>query len=298
MIKHTNTPEVVRDCGVDCLSDVVTTANNFDLDIKQYTAVATYGLTNRVDVSVAIPILDVYFGTWSTSTIQRIGTKNRIDQSGCPPHFFVSATCLTSTKETFNEGRSAQGIGDVILRIKGTAVRWGDRAAFTLGTDVRLPTGDEYNLLGSGAVGIGPFLAFSTSYRRFSPHLDFGYQWSGKSVLAGDIGTGYKRHLPSAFPYAAGLDVGLTKRFTFDFDVLGEELIGQTRIMSDRYTMNGADFPDLVAKRGSANITNGAVGFKCNPVGSILLYFNVLFKMNDAGLRATAVPLFGITYTR
>lgn len=116
--------------------------------------------------------------------------------------------------------------------------------------------------------------------------------------MAGDIATGYKRHLPGAFPYAAGVDVGVAKRLTLDFDVLGEELIGQSRIIRQRYTRDGVDFPDVISRREQANITNGAVGFKFNPFGSVLLYANLLFKMNDAGLRAKATPLFGITYTR
>lgn len=304
VLVHQPDPALAVSCP-ECFHDVITTLNNFDLNISQYTAIGTYGLTNRVDVSVAIPILDVRFGVASTGTLQRIGTKNETDPKGFPIHFFgpgpsmqSSQQAINATQETFNGSRSAQGLGDVILRVKGTAVRWGDRAALAVGTDVRLPTGDESNLLGSGAIGIKPYVALSASYGRVSPHFNFGYQWSGKSVLAGDIATGYKRHLPGAFPYAAGVDVGVAKRLTLDFDVLGEELIGQSRIIRQRYTRDGVDFPDVISRREQANITNGAVGFKFNPFGSVLLYANLLFKMNDAGLRAKATPLFGITYTR
>ena len=55
-----------------------------------------------------------------------------------------------------------------------------------LGLDLRVPTGDEENLLGAGAPGVKPFMAWSASYDTFSPHFNFGYLWNGSSILAGD----------------------------------------------------------------------------------------------------------------
>ena len=45
---------------------------------------------------------------------------------------------------------SAAGVSDLVLRVKGNLLREGTRA-LGLGLDVRLPTGDERDLLGSGA---------------------------------------------------------------------------------------------------------------------------------------------------
>ena len=71
------------------------------------------------------------------------------------------------------------GIGDLTMRLKG---RFGSGAAF--GLDVRLPTGDEENLLGIGAAGVRPFIVLSRSGPAFSPHINAGYLWNGSSVLA------------------------------------------------------------------------------------------------------------------
>ena len=54
-----------------------------------------------------------------------------------------------STHQYFVEG-SASGIGDLLVRGKATLMREGTRA-LAAGVDVRLPTGDEQNLLGAGA---------------------------------------------------------------------------------------------------------------------------------------------------
>ena len=65
-----------------------------------------------------------------------------------------------------------------------------------LGLDLRLPTGDEKNLLGTGAPGVQPFLVWSGNYGVVAPHLNAGYQWNGSSVLGGDPGSGISADLP------------------------------------------------------------------------------------------------------
>ena len=52
--------------------DYISTSNRVDLKLHQVTLFGTYGLTNKLDVSVAIPILDVRMGVTSTAHIIRI----------------------------------------------------------------------------------------------------------------------------------------------------------------------------------------------------------------------------------
>ena len=49
--------------------------------------------------------------------------------------------------------------------------------------------------------------------------------------------------------------------------------------------------------RETANITNGSLGFKVNPISTLLVSFNVLIQWNDAGLRSRVVPLVGFSYS-
>ena len=58
-------------------------------------------------------------------------------------------------------------------------------SGFALGLDVRLPTGDEMELTGTGTTGLQPFVIWSATVDRVSPHVNAGYQWNGASVLAG-----------------------------------------------------------------------------------------------------------------
>lgn len=273
------------------LKDFTTTQNAIGLTVDQFTGFATFGLGNRLDVSVAIPFLSIDLDVVSDATIQRIGTK------GDPTiHFFPDAPGDRGRKQ-FAASRSARGIGDTIFRMKGTVAN-GERTRLALGLDVRAPTGDEYNFLGSGAVGVKPFLVLSLSFERVGLHLNIGYQWNGKSVLAGNVETGEKSQIPAQVPYAAGMDIRVTNRLTVALDVIGQYLLDSDSVVSKSFTAsNGANFPDVAFEKRSYNVTNAAIGFKLNPFGKLLIVTNLLFKLNDNGLRDRVTPLVGISYT-
>ena len=272
--------------------DLITTNTFLDTQIDQSTAFFTYGLTDRVDVSVALPFVSANLAVQSDATIQRIGTANTPTI-----HYFLDANGNPTTHKEFSNSGSASGLGDVLVRIKGTALET-KAAWFAVGLDVRLPTGDAYNFLGSGALGLKPFIAISGRTNRITPHINVGYQWNDSSPLAGDIFTGTSGHLPNQFEYAVGFDAGVSKKFSFAADLLGEEIFHAQGVTPTTFTAaDGTQFADNGFIRENANITNGAVGFKVNPIGTLLVSFNVLIQLNDAGLRARVVPLVGFSYT-
>ena len=52
----------------------------------------------------------------------------------------------------------------------------------------------------------------------------------------------------------------------------------------------------LVLLERSLHALNGAVGMKVNAISTLLVTFNVLFRVNEAGLRTKATPLIGMEY--
>jgi hypothetical protein len=166
--------------------------------------------------------------------------------------------------------------------------------------DVRLPTGDEQNLLGAGAAGVRPFAAFSASYRAFSPHVNVAYQWNGKSVLAGDVHENIKAQLPDLFTYAVGGDLSLNNRFSIIFDVLGQRVLNSPRLST--YTLNAtgvagsASLPDIRFSTDSYWAADGAVGFKANVAAKVLVEFNLRFNLVDNGLTDRIAPLLGVEW--
>lgn len=273
------------------LQDIITTQNVIDVQIGQFTSFFTFGVTDRLDVSVAAPMVSAQLDVISDTTIRRIGTVN----DPTFPHTFSSGQDVSN--RSFSAGASASGLGDVVLRVKGTATKW-ERAALALGADLRLPTGDELNFLGTGAVGFKPFVVVSYNYGRFSPHINVGYQFNGDSVLAGNVQTGEKGNLPEQFLYVAGVDIGVSSRFSLALDFLGQRLIDSQRAREFQFTaVDGSVYPATRFEQGSVGTSDAALGFKINPIGTVLVTFNMLVKLDSGGLRDTVTPLVGVSYT-
>jgi Putative MetA-pathway of phenol degradation len=239
------------------------------------------------------------------------------------PDLPQETSCLVSS---FSNVSTASGVGDITFRAKGTAWK-GERSAVSAGLDIRLPSGDELNFLGSGTIGFKPFVVWS--YRaRVSPHLFVGYEVNGNSQIA-DISAGKKTKLPSQLIYSGGADFWLTKRFTAAVDIIGQEVLQAPRTSSSKFTEPGAckdtscgctdtadpttcvasdsdptafntpkvDDPNMVSSVGSFNISHLSVGVKIKPISTLLVTANVLIRLNDAGLHSKPVPLVGISYT-
>lgn len=273
--------------------DVVTTVNSIGIELSQFTALLNYGITDRLDVAAVIPMVSVDLSVASVATVQRIGSVNPA------VHFFFQPTGDTfGNQTTFRREGHATGIGDIVVRLKALAVKKGGFGV-ALGVEGRAPTGDEKDLLGSGAPGVKPFLVASSSHKSFSPHLKLAYQWNGKSLLGGDIQGGRKADLPDQVLVEAGTEIGLGKKLTLAVEFLGRRVIdGERMELQDFRALNNTSvFSNVHFEKGSYNVADGAVGLKVNPAGNLLLDFNVLFKLNDRGLRDKVTPLFGAEYS-
>ena len=271
------------------VKDIITTDNFIDAQVSQIIGFVTYGLTNRVDVSVALPVMTVKLAASSHAVIQRIGT-------GDDDEIHTFGTPNGGTEKTFSSTGHASGIADVIGRVKATAMKWsGGGLAGVL--DLRLPTGDEYNFLGSGALGVRGSLVASGQVGPISPHGNLGYEWNGKSVLAGNVAAGVKAKLPSAVVYAAGGDMGLTQKMTLALDVIGERVTA-TRLSSKGFlAANGKTYPTIGFQESAYNVVSGSAGFKINPGSRFIVTVNALFRLNHTGLHSKVAPLVGLSYT-
>ncbi len=283
------------DPAVGGRADVVATANAIDIAVDQSTLFFTYGLLDRLDVSLAVPYVRVDMSVVSDATINRIGTGSNLAvhyyaDSGAPGGF--------GSQRRFAQAGTASGLGDLVVRLKGTAGKSG-HTGLALGVDLRLPTGDEEDLLGSGAAGVKPFLALSFALGKAAPHVNVAYAWNGKSVLAGNVLTGERESLPDELVWAAGFDVGVGGRLTLAADVLGRHVIDSPRLQTRTFTgLDGrTTLPDIGFTTGSFDVITGAFGLKFNPAGKLLIDLNVLVKLNEAGLRDKVTPLVGLEYS-
>ena len=272
-------------------ADLVTTRNSIEASVDQFTTFVTYGLTDRLDVSLAVPFVSNELLVVSEATIQRIGTENP------EVHFYQMSDGTLGEKRLFTAFGSARGIGDLTIRLKGRLWK-GATSGVALGLDLRVPSGDEENLLGAGAPGIKPFMAWSASYDTFSPHFNVGYLWNGSSILAGDPVTELSADLPDQFTYIAGAEFGVSSRLTFSFDLLGQHVMDSPRLVRQDFRAQGGTsvFPDISFRNESFGETSAAVGLKLGLLQDLLLDLNLLFQLDDNGLRDKVTPLIGAEY--
>jgi hypothetical protein len=271
--------------------DVITTVNDIDATVTRSATFFSYGITNGLDVSVVVPYITADIVVTSDATIQRIGTTDSTT------HFFRSIDDKIGNRRIFTAFGHASGPGDLAVRLKQTVGK-SSRQGMALGVDLRLPTGDEKNLLGTGAPGVQPFLVWSGNYGVVAPHLNAGYQWNGPSVLGGDPGSGISADLPDVGTYAAGAVVAIHPRVTAAIDVVGRYVIDSSRLQAQEFqALNGTSmFPNITFTSGSFNELSAAAGVKLNLFGRLLLDLNLLMPLNNAGLRDKVSPLIGLEY--
>lgn len=271
--------------------DVITTVNSIDSKVSRSAAFITYGVTNDLDVSIVVPYITTDIVVTSDATVRRIGTT--IPEI----HFFRAVDDSIGDRRIYTAFGHASGIGDITIRMK-QAIKKSPRNGIALGLDLRLPTGDENNLLGTGAPAVQPFAAWSATYGTFAPHINLGYQWNGSSTLAGDIEAGVSEDLPDVAVYALGAVVAVHPRVTLALDVLGRYIIDSPRVhLEDFVALDGHSvYPNIAFDTGSINELSSAVGLKINVAGRLLLNTNLLMRLNSEGLRDKISPLVGVEY--
>ena len=271
--------------------DVVTTLTSIEASVNQITTFASFGVTEWLDVSMAIPVVDASLRVVSDATIHRLGTTNPLT------HFFRQSDGEIGNRRLFTALGSASGLGDLTIRLKGTVHRW-PAQGLAAGLDLRLPTGDEMNLLGTGTAGVTPFAVWSAAYQKISPHVNVGYTWNGSSVLAGNPSSGEAADFPDSVAYALGTDISVNPRFTVAFDLLGRYLIDAERLVHEEFrALDGrSTFPNIGFTVDSFNALAGSAGLKANLVERLLLDVNLLFALDRHGLRDKVTALVGVEY--
>ena len=271
--------------------DVVTTLNAITASVSQYTTFVTIGVTDRFDIGAAVKIVTNEIQVVSTATIQRIGTTNPLT------HFFRQADGDIGNQRVFVARGHEAGIGDTTIRLK-SMVSHARNGGSSVGLDIRLPTGDQMNLLGTGAAGLQPFFVISRNYDRLSPHANVSYQWNGTSILAGNPETGESGNFPDQFTYALGADVSANSRLTLVFDLLGRYYIDAERLQQEEFLARDGTttFPNITFTRESFNALSGSIGFKVNIRDRLLLDGNLLFALDEHGVRDRVTPLIAFEY--
>jgi len=275
------------------------------------TVFATYGVSDRFDVGLAVPFVRVQLDANVLARIQRLATA--VDPT---IHEFEGPN---PDQHVFTQGGTATGLGDIVLRAKYRVPAGPVGVAAVV--EGRVPTGDENNLLGTGGVQTKVMGVISFDRGRLAPHVNLGYTFSSEGALPG--ATMHNEALATA-----GADLAVTSRVTMSFDVLGRTLLdaGRMRLTQKTFdfTVSGGgttgggggggaggggggrppqpaqiqrvDRTELQFFPGNLQLYLGAAGLRFNPWGTLLVSANLLFPLTEAGLRDRVTPAIGIDY--
>jgi hypothetical protein len=261
-------------------NDVIDVRTALDVNLIVTQFFSTYGVTDWLDFGVAVPLVNTSLSGRATAQIVPFGENALHFFAGTPENPVLRAT-------SFLDG-SSTGIGDVAVRTKVNLSR-GERGSFSLLGDVRLPTGNEDELLGSGEMAVRGLAVASARLGDFTPHLNVGYLYR------------HGERQNNAFVAIAGFDQLLSPTVTFAADLLTERQVGDNKL-----TLPGPVEIDIPFRRfvtptnipnERENLSNLSVGFKLATGSSLTVVANTLVPLGRAGLRPDAVWTGGLEYT-
>jgi hypothetical protein len=251
-----------------------------DIDLTVTGFLLTYGVTDRIDVGVALPLVSVSL----------TGNSNaQVNPFGPPPavHFFGGTPdnpILTASRSV--EG-STTGLGDVDGRVK-INLRRAEPLSVAVLADVRFPTGSESNLLGSGAFAARGLAILSARFGSFSPHANVGYLYRG-----GQFET-------DAVLATAGFDHLLAPWATLALDVISQLQVGESPLQVPGPVEIEAPYhrtiiPTVIPDTRD-DIVDGSVGVKLTAAPGLTVVGNSEWSLNHGGLRPDVIWTAGLEY--
>lgn len=269
--------------------DLVTTDLFLKIQTQLTAFVATFGVTDGFDVGVAVPLVNVDIEAVANARVRRLSTGE-----DSPVHAFENGT----DEDIIRQSGSATGLGDVVVRGK-VHLSEGQGGGWAFLADVRMPTGEERDLLGTGEWQLKGQLIGSRQGQAFSPHINAGF-----AVATGDQ--------PNELVHAAGFDWAANEKATLAVDLLGRVLLDSNTVEvtnetfqfntnpdpDDTPTIEEAMFPQVgITESSTRYILQGAVGLKMNVVGNLLVSVNGLVALSNDGLQDWFTPLVGMDYS-
>jgi hypothetical protein len=241
----------VQPFSVDTLS--------LELEQTTVTGFASYGISDKLDVGVAVPATRLHF-------------------SGRRVNTFLGQSSLQSA-----QSGSAMGLGDMTVNAR-YQLAGGTGTGLAAGTDLRLPTGRSADLLGAGKAAWRVLGVASWEHGPFAAHANGGFGLGGVSR---------EQFVGGAVTLAAGLKVTLVG------ELIGRrlsDLYTVADVYEPHPVLAGIDTMRWLPAKSGVGTGFLVTGVKWNLIGNWLLNTHVLTRLTDAGLRARFTPSLSIDY--
>ena len=268
--------------GVPSLeNDIMQFRLNLNLDVQVTSFYATYGVGDRLDLGLVVPIVSTALHGESNAEIIPFGGPTAA-------HFFAGTPANPVLDAERSVDGSSVGLGDVAVRTK-LNVHQSQSSAVALLGEARFATGNADELLGSGNFAARALAIASAHVGNFSAHGNAGYLYR-----AGD-------KMNQAVLGSLAFDDLMAEHVTIAAELLSELQIGRSKLtlpppvqydVPFKRTIIPTSIPDM-----ADDIVNGSFGFKFSvPVGFTIVT-NALVPLNRGGLRANVTYTAGVEYT-
>ncbi len=286
--ENVDTPQCDSIVGADCAplgvpvleNDVMTFRLSLDLDMTVTSFFLSFGLLDRVDIGVVLPIVSTSLHGTSEAQIIPFGGPTAA-------HFFGGTDSIPQLSTSRSVDGSATGVGDVAARVK-INITQSERSAFSVLGDVRFPTGSEEDLLGSGHIAARGLGIVSARFGDFSPHANVGYLFR-----SGDVQN-------SAVLATVGFDHLMAPWATVAVDLVSELQVGESKLKVPGTVSYDAPFLRTVEPTTIPNerddIISGSFGFKFTTRAGVTVVANTTWPINRGGLRPNVLWTAGLEY--
>lgn len=247
--------------------DMIETSLDLGLTLNVLSLFATYGVTDALDVGIALPLVWI---DMSTSAVARVSDPR--GDSGAPFALnrlqLIGSTVDPTNNQVARDGFDSSSFGPSDLYLRAKYRFWESRYVDAAGVlTVTLPTGGADDFRGFQDPTGTPLLVLSKNLPFVSPHVNLGYAIRS----ADDI---------SQFVWVAGADLRLFPWLTGVVDFLG---------FND--TVRADDLgPDQ-------NVYQYSLGVKLNPWRDLIWAVNFQMPLNQEGLRADVIYTTQLQYT-
>lgn len=259
-------------------NDVIQVRNDLKINVFVSSFFLTYGLLDRLDVGVAIPVVRASMNGTSFGTVQPFGSGS--------PHFFGTPASPTLTATGNAEGSSI-GLGDIALRLKANLAR-GEKSSLGLFGDVRLATGDADNFRGAGSTTARILGAYSGRYGNFSPHVNAGVLVRTDSLQN------------NAMLATVGFDQLLNASWTLAIDVLSEYQLGANKVLLPAPVQITVPFARTISPTNipgtKDHVVSGSIGAKYTTKRGLTTVVNALIPIKLGGLQPRLAFTAGLEY--
>jgi hypothetical protein len=271
-----------RPCPTDALFGVqgAFTMTKFDLRYYVWNLSATYGITDRWDVNIFLPLIDT-----------RLSAREQVSVTGFQFDSNGNATPVASGQQTLSVFGSHFGVGDLLLRSK---YRFLDEP-FGMAAEmiVRVPTGSVDNFQGVGDVVLTPLLVMSDTYGPWDFHMNLG--------MAFDVGN----NIGTRARYDLGVSYQVIEQLALLFDMVGSSGLDNVPISA-----TGVGTPprgvDATFNASGTAVTSAVVprsdfvrivpGIKFLIAGNVVGFAEAIIPVTNDGLQANVLPTAGVQF--